>query len=219
MASGLDGARPSHLSSAADSSPLVQASPALRLLAGLLLAFGIAGGLGLWLTYVTVERPLGIATLRSGPWSGDLGAGGLRADPYSRAMVARIGEAPLPASDGIALLARTDSSGVTLEGRCDYLLEAEMPGARLWTLAVSDEDGFPIANAADRYGIASTAMVRPFGEKTAVTLAPTVRAGNWLPTPERGGPFVLALRLYEPAGTFVTNPPPALPSLRRLGCR
>jgi hypothetical protein len=190
----------------------------LRLLAGLLLAFGIAGALGLWLTYVTVDRPLGISSLRSGPWSGDLGAGSLQADPYSRAMVARLGEAPLPASDGIALLARTDSSGVTLEGRCDYQLEGEVPGARLWTLAVTDEEGFPIANAADRWGIGSTAMVRPFGEGTTVTLAPSVRPGNWLPTPE-SGPFVLALRLYEAAGTFATNPPPALPSLRRLGCR
>jgi hypothetical protein len=190
----------------------------LRLLAGLLLAFGIAGGLGLWLTLVTVDRPLGIAGLRSGPWVGDSGAGGLRADPYSRAMVARRGEAPLPSSDGIALLARTDSSGVTLEGRCDYLLEGDVPGARLWTLAVYDEDGFPISNAADRYGLGSTAMVRPFGEAATVTLAPSVRAGNWLPTPE-SGPFLVALRLYEPAGAFVTDPPPALPSLRRLGCR
>jgi hypothetical protein len=93
-----------------------------------------------------------------------------------------------------------------------------VPGARLWTLAVYDADGFPIANAADRYGLGSTTMVRPFGEAATVTLAPSVRAGNWLPTPERG-PFMLALRLYETAGAFVTDPPPALPSLRRLGCR
>lgn len=190
----------------------------MRLLAGLLLAFGIAAGLGLWLTLVTVERPLGIASLKSGPWSGDPGAGSLKADPYSRAMVARLGEAPLPSSDGIALLARTDSSGVTLEGRCDYLLEGEVPGARIWTLAVTDDEGFPVANAADRFGLGSTTMVRPSGEGTTVTLAPTVRPGNWLPIPERG-PFVLALRLYEPAGAFVTDPPPTLPSLRRLGCR
>jgi hypothetical protein len=198
--------------------PLVQAYPALRLLAGLLLAFGIAAGLGLWLTQVSVDRPLGVVSLRSGPWSGDVGAGSLHADPYSRALVARRGVAPLPSSDGIALFARTDSSGVTLEGRCDYRLEGELPDARIWTLAVTDVEGFPIANVADRFGLGSTAMVRPAGERTTVTLAPSVRAGNWLPTPERG-PFVLALRLYEPAGTLVADAPPALPALRRLGCR
>jgi hypothetical protein len=171
----------------------------VRLLAGLLIAFALAAGLGLWATWIALEHPPSFGALRSGPWTAFPDKGGLQADPYERAIVARSGEAPLPAGDAVVLTATRDSDGRRLRGTCDYQIRGEVPASRFWSVSLSDPLGDVLANPGDRYGLSSTEMVHDEGQPWVVDLTPQAHPGNWLPTP-RSGPFTLALHLYETTG-------------------
>lgn len=192
----------------------------VRLLVGLLIAFTLAAGLGLWSTWIAVEHPPAFGSLRAGPWTALPDRGGLDADPYERAVVARSGEAPLPASDAIVFNTIRDSAGARLRGTCDYRLEGEVPPSRFWTLAVYDRQGGLVPNPADRYGLSSADMIRDAGGPWIVELAPQTRPNNWLPTPAQG-PFMLVLRLYETTGLsqLRAGGEESLPAVRRGACR
>ena len=56
------------------------------------------------------------ARSRSGAWTAWPHAGSPDADPYSIAMLARTGEVPLGAGEGIAFTAEIDSDGAPLSG-------------------------------------------------------------------------------------------------------
>lgn len=192
----------------------------MRLLVGLLLAFTLAAGLGLWSTWIAVEHPPAFGSLRSGPWIALPEKGGLDADPYERAVVARNGEAPLPASDAIVFTTIRDSDGRRLRGTCDYRLEGEVPASRFWTLAVYDPQGGVVPNPGGRYGLSSTEMIHDSGAPWIVALAPQTHPSNWLPTPA-AGPFTLVLRLYETTGLSQLRAAgeEPLPAIQRGTCR
>lgn len=192
----------------------------MRLLAGLLIAFTLAAGLGLWATWVAVEHPPAFGTVRSGPWTAFPDKGSLEADPYERAVIARSGEAPLPSSDAIVFTAMRDSDGRRLRGACDYRIEGEVPASRFWTISLYDRRGSVIANPGDRYGLSSTEMVHDSGSPWMVELTPQAHPGNWLPTPQEG-PFMLALRLYEATSLsqLRAEGQAPLPAIRRGTCR
>ena len=169
----------------------------LNLLKALVVA--VAGlALGLWATEAALDGrlPIDVATL--GGWRLEARAGAADADPYARARVARSGEIALALGEGLRLTTFADSSGRALDPACVYKLAPRAPAARYWTLEAIDAEGFPVANAADRYGMRSSEILREPDGGFRVWISRQAHSGNWLPVGGVGG-FGLALRLYDPA--------------------
>jgi len=192
----------------------------VRLILMTLLAFALAGGIGLGATWMTATRGVDIATVTIGPWMARPQAGTRAVDPYARAAIARSGELPLGIGDGVAFLASKDSDGRPLDGRCNVIVSGVTPAARFWTLTLHDPSGRLVANTIERYGFTSQEVVRGADGSFAVTLAPRARAGNWLPT---GGieRYVVALRFYDtPVGGVSTRNQrdTPMPSIKTTDC-
>jgi hypothetical protein len=130
-----------------------------------------------------------------GPWRAWPQIGGQEADRYAKASVARSGELPLAAGEGIAFVASADSQGSTLSGRCRYRIAPIAPPARWWTLTLYDGARRLVANPAERYAFTSAEVVRSSEGEAEIVAAPAASPGNWLPSP--AGPFQLVLRLYD----------------------
>ena len=160
---------------------------------------------GLAITFLTLESGTGFGAVRAGPWIGWPQEGLATLDPYSRARLARTHELPLGASEGLSFVAAGDDSEARFDPTCDYIVTGNVPRARYWTLTLLSPDGFPIANAAERYGFTSTEILRAADGTFQIVLSRQARAGNWLPIGNTDA-FVLVLRLYDTelhAGTDV----------------
>ncbi len=179
----------------------------------------VAGlALGLWLTRAALSELLPIAVDELGQWRVEARAGAADADPYTHARVEQDGEIPLGLGEGLRLTTRLDNQGRALDARCVYKLGPHAPPARYWTLEALDAAGFPIGNAADRYVLRSSEILREPDGGFWIYISPRAHAGNWLPV--GGGGFALALRLYDPAltgaaGGFEKN---AAPEVVRERC-
>ncbi|MBY6239734.1 DUF1214 domain-containing protein [Methylosinus sp. Sm6] len=179
------------------------------MIAGLLIGFAM--------TAVSLGLGRGFGALAAGPWTAWPRHGAADIDPYARAMLARTGEAPLGRDQGLAFIARADSSGATLDGRCAYRITDPAPAARYWTLAVATTSGTLIDNPARRYAFTSAEILRREGGGFAIDAAEEAHPGNWLPT--RRGPFLLILRLYDTSlDTEVAPDPSTFPKIIKLGC-
>jgi len=191
----------------------------VRLIFVLILTMAIATVVGLGLTWNTATRGVEIGTLTIGPWTARPRIGTSEIDPYARAAVARSGELPIGAGDGITFRADADTAGKKLDGRCDVIVSGVTPPARFWTLTVYDTKGKLVANTLNRYGFTSQEVVRASDGSFTVRIAPRARAGNWLPT---GGisRYQLLLRLYDtPVGVATRSQKDApLPSITMAGC-
>lgn len=181
---------------------------------------GVLGlALGLAATAFALSGPSPFDQVRLGAWSIEAHAGSAEADPYTRARLARSGEIPLATGEGLQLIARKDDDGRPLDARCVYRIGPRAPAARYWTLSLTDPQGFPVANPADRYGFRSSEILRDGAGDFVVTAAAEVQPGNWLPI-GAPGPFALALRLYDlPLGaTAAAIEPATVPRVKRVGC-
>ncbi|WP_428029236.1 DUF1214 domain-containing protein [Ancylobacter sp.] len=184
-----------------------------------LLTLAIGAAVGLGLTWITMVNGYGPGLVRSGPWETWPRAGTETADPYARAAFARAGELPLELADGIAFVAKTDSSGKALDGRCDIRVSGSLPQARFWTLTVTDHEGRLIDNAADRSSFTSTEVVWNRDSTLDVALGPRAHAGNWLPTGARDR-IVLTFRLYDTSVGLAnrTSDAPEMPGVTTEHC-
>jgi hypothetical protein len=168
----------------------------MRLLLDIAVAVLIATMLGFFSAWYAIDRGLVFGRITVGGWTAWPNAGSESADPYSIAMLARTGEVPLGAGEGIAFTAETDKTGRPLTGRCEYRILGQTPGARLWTLAVYDDAGHLMTNAAHRQAFHSREILRRPDGSLEIAVSTGVKPGNWLPI----GPverFTLVLRLYD----------------------
>lgn len=181
----------------------------------LFVAVAVFGGLGS--TWYMIERGSMLTTRTYGPWVVWTAAGRVDADPYTRAHFARRGTLPMSAAIALNYEARTDSSGRLLSPDCEYAIEGREPAATWWSLSVFDVSGRLVPNAAGRYAYNSATLMRGAGGQLKISLAPTPRPGNWLPT---GGSerLVLVLHVQEPEPPSSANEV-ALPTIRRLECQ
>jgi hypothetical protein len=163
-------------------------------------ATALAGAaLGLAATQFMVSRGLSFDRAMAGPWRAMPQVPATGGDPYARAVIARSGQAPLGAAEGLAFTADVDSDGGKLDAACDYRVSGTVPAARFWTLTVTDADGRLVASAArpvTRAGLTSGEILRDGQGGFEIALAREARAGNWLPLAQSGA-FMLALRLYD----------------------
>ena len=135
--------------------------------------------------------------VRIGPWTAWPRAGSTNADPYTRAVNARRGEIPLAVGEGLLLTAAEDDEGRALDAACRYVVAGATPPARAWTLTVAGRGPRDPQRPHVREGFTSTEILRQPDGRFAITLAPDVEPGNWLPSPRAEGPLRLALRLYD----------------------
>ncbi|MDR3464664.1 MAG: DUF1214 domain-containing protein [Xanthobacteraceae bacterium] len=191
----------------------------MRLIFLTLVALLLATAIGLGATWITATRGVNVGTLTIGSWVARPRTGTSDIDPYARASVARSGELPIGAGDGIAFTAITDDAKRPLDGRCDVIVSGVTPAARFWTLTLYDPTGQLVANSMERYGFTSQEIVRGSDGSFEIRIAPRARAGNWLPT---GGldRYTLVLRLYDtPVGIATrTQRDAPMPTISTVGC-
>jgi len=191
----------------------------VRLILFTLLALIIAAGVGVGATWMTATRGTDFGTLTIGAWTARPRAGTAEVDPYARAAIARSGELPIGAGDGIAFIAAADDAKRPLDGRCDIEVSGVTPPARFWTLTLYDPRGNLIANSLERYGFTSQEILRSADGAFKIRVAARSRAGNWLPT---GGVerYILMLRLYDtPVGVATrTQRDAPMPAIATVGC-
>lgn len=182
-----------------------------------ILAIGAIGGL--WSAQYALRRQAGFDRVEIGAWTTFTRSGSFDMDPYARAAIARRGELPLGAGEGVLLTAARDGDGRPLNGRCDYRVSGTTPLARAWTLTVHRPDGGLFLERATRHGLTSGEIVREADSRVTIWLARQARPGNWLAL-NADEPFLLALRLYDTAASSLTRALTIsqLPRIERVRC-
>lgn len=190
----------------------------MRLVFDLAVAVVIAAVVGIGSAWLAVDRGRIFGAVVVGGWTAWPAEGTADADPYALAMLARTGEVPLGAGEGLTFTADRDRSGAPLSGRCTYSVSGETPAARLWTLTAYDGKDQLMANPANRTGFHSREVVRASSGDFAITVSAVVQPGNWLPIAavER---FKLVLRLYDtPLTTGRQLAELIMPAIDRTSC-
>jgi len=168
----------------------------VRAILRLLVAAAASLALGLWSAWLSVRSPAPVDTIRLGVWQAWPNAGTSDADPYSRARLARTGEIPLGSGEGLMLLALTDDSEEPLTASCDYSIAGQTPPARLWTVAIEDQDGHSIGMRDGVAALASDTLLRADNGAFRISLSPRPQGGNWIST-EEAQRFRIVIRLYD----------------------
>lgn len=191
----------------------------MRLIFITLITLLVATVVGLGTTWMTATRGVDLGTIKIGAWTARPKIGTSDIDPYSRASVARSGELPVGAGDGITFTATKDDSGRALDGRCDVVVKGVTPAARFWTLTIYDMKGQLVANTLQRYGFTSQEIVRGSDGGFEIRMTSRARAGNWLPTAGIDR-YMVVMRLYDtPVGVGTrTQKDAPMPSLATVGC-
>jgi hypothetical protein len=135
-----------------------------------------------------------------------------------RAIVARtLLGANLP-EDAVYPATSIDSDGRPLDGAHNYLIhfaKGELPPvSAFWSITLYDGEGYPVANALDRFAIGDRDGLAANSDGSLDLVISAADPGgeqqaNWLPAPR--GPFNLMLRLYGPSRSVVAGnwlPPP-----------
>lgn len=190
----------------------------MRSIASLLAAIVIAVVTGVGSAWLTVERGEIFGAISAGTWTAWPATGSVDADPYSMAMLARTGEVPLGAGEGLAFTAETDHGGEALTSNCVYRVTGDTPAARLWTLTAYDGDGRLMSNPARRTSFHSREIIRRSDGSFTISVSAEVAPGNWLPIGVTEA-FRLVLRLYDtPLTTGNQIGDLVMPSVERVGC-
>jgi hypothetical protein len=190
----------------------------LRPIIDIAIAIVIATTVGFLSAWYTLDRGSLFGAVTVGAWTAWPSSGGPSADPYSVAALARTGEVPLGAGEGLAFTAEDDSARDPLTGRCNYTIVGQTPAARLWTLTAYDASGRLMANAARRSGFQSREILRRPDGSFEIGVSVEVEPGNWLPV-ARSDHFKLVLRLYDTpltTGSQIANL--VMPEIRKDRC-
>jgi hypothetical protein len=191
----------------------------LRVLEGVFIAaIVLVGGLGS--SWYMVEAGSRLTSEKRGPWVIWTSAARPDADPYTRAHFASAGTLPMSAEVQQTYVARSDATGDRLHSSCEYAVEGKLTKAEWWSIAVFDERGKLIPNAADRFAYTGQTIALASAGNFAITLAREARPGNWLPI---GGAGRLALVLnvvdQRASETHGTADETQLPVIRKIKCR
>lgn len=190
----------------------------MRFILYLLYSAAIALGLGFGLSYYALTDGRLVGARQVGPWLAWPETGGPHPDPYTRAYLARQGILPLGSSEGLQLVAETDSDGQALERSCTYIIDGKTPTATMWTLAAIDDEGRNIAATEALPYLDSMHLSRASDGSAEIAIGPDLAPGDWL---EIGGTghYWLVLSLYDTtigAGTDWSTV--EMPSITRDRC-
>jgi len=190
----------------------------LRFLGHLLAMIATALFVGFGLSWYALSDGRLFGTIEVGPWAAWRDAGSNTPDPYTRAFVSRNGALQLGASEGLQLVATTDSDGQRLDRACRYRIDGTTPVATFWTLVPTAPDGTPIARPGGPAGFNSGRIARAADGSMQLYVSRTLSPLNWLEITGEGA-FVLALTLYDTSSfTGVAPTVATLPSIIREAC-
>lgn len=176
---------------------------------------------GLGSSWYMVEAGSSLTTRSIGPWSLWTSAARGDADPYTRAHFARLGAMPLSSDVASIFFANSDDRGQRLHSSCEYQVQGPDIDAEWWSVAVFDDRGRLIPNAAERYVFTSDTITLNPDATFTVSLARDARPRNWLPV-GGAGRLVLVLTVLGPGQNLVADAAhdaKVLPSIRRVQCR
>ena len=167
-----------------------------------------------------VEAGSRLTTITSGPWVSWVSLAKPDSDPYSRAHLARSGSLQLNSNIAATWQARSDNSGQRLHSSCDYAISGALD-TTWWGLAVYDDRGRLIGNAAERFGYTSDTVALGADGRFSITLGRDARPGNWLPTGGAGRLNVVLTVINQRTALSEDgqNAAAQMPEIRRLVCR
>lgn len=154
----------------------------------------------------------------NGPWTANTNQGTAEASALTRARVALFGLLALPAKEAMYFLARTDSDGAPLNGKCTYSVSGGPLDARWWSITLYRGEGWLVKNAANRWSVGGNAPERDAQGNWSFMISPDETEGVWLPTGSTPQ-FDLTLRTYHPQGALLNDPGKArLPVIKKERC-
>ncbi len=194
----------------------------VRTLVALFLVLASGALLGIGSAYLVIEREQPLNAVTIGPWQAYPKAGTPDADPYSVAIYTRGAVIPLASGEGLALIARADSAGQSLDPTCHYRIAGQTPSARLWTLVAQDGHGSLVETLPGRVHLVSTELLRNPDGTFEITAAREAQSGNWLPLAaeaQAGDGQRFVLRLYDaPVTTGSAVDGVSMPVIERIAC-
>ena len=141
-------------------------------------------------------------------WQMNTSSMGVYGNYYAkRAIIAWIGLGANQPADAIYPLNLTDADGEPVMPGERYVLhftEDELPPVNaFWSLTMYDEAGFQVANELNRFAIGDRDELKFNADGSLDLYVQPESPGkdkeaNWLPTPAKGGPLGLTMRLYSP---------------------
>ena len=174
--------------------------------------------LGLGTAWLAAQAAAPVDSLKLGAWTTWPNAGTLNTDPYSRARLARHGELPLGAGEGLVLFATSDDNGRALRGNCTYFVDGQTPPARLWTLGLEKSAGTPMPSESTITAIGSDAIVRHHDGSFRVVVSSKPHPGNWLAS-DGTGQLRIVVRLYDTTARTLTELSDiSMPEIRQGQC-
>lgn len=188
-----------------------------------ILVLVIALAIGIGTAWYMIDEGSALTTGKVGAWSVWYAAGDPKADPYTRAHMARSGRLPITSTSATYYFATTDDIGRELKSDCIYLIEGRPFDAAWWSLTVYDAAGRLIANKARRHSFSGEELIWGTNGRYSIRMASTVQPGNWLPSGDDKD-LELVMRVYRPRGA---NDPSGvgsdnedrLPSITRESCK
>ena len=177
---------------------------------------GAVGGCGYAISQVRGDYTA--KQISNGPWNANTIQGTEKATALIRAKVALHGIMALPAKEAMYYIAKTDSDGAPLNGKCTYTVRGGPLDARWWSVTLYHGEGWLVKNEANRWSVPGNKPVRDSDGNWSFTVSPKIANGVWLPT---GGidSFDLTLRLYHAKGNLLTDPAKAtLPTIKKESC-
>jgi hypothetical protein len=150
-----------------------------------------------------------------GQWSTNRATGSAAADPYTRAIVARVGLLALSSREAVYFNLDRDDRGDPLSESCIYELAGRSLNARWWSVTLYADDHF-LAQNGDHAASIDASHIPP--GRWRARIAP-VRgdAANWLSALEARLTFSQTLRLYN-TQRDVRPSADTLPQLTRISC-
>jgi len=186
----------------------------LRFLLNLVLLLVVALGTGFGLSWYALSDGRRFGAYQSGPWSTWLRSGAPDPDPYTRAYLARTGALQLGLSEGIQLIANSDSDGKPLSRDCRYRIDGSTPTATFWTLVPVAADGSPIGQS----GVSSSQIARANDGSIQIYVSRGLAPYNWIEIAGEGS-FTLVLTLYDTTlFSGISSNRTTMPSIIREAC-
>jgi hypothetical protein len=150
--------------------------------------------------------------IKSGPWVTSLERGAADQNFIRRAIMAKIGIGNLTKDEYIFWSAFTDSNGVRLHSKNDYLVRFEKPipveKYGFWSLTVYNKENFLAKNPIGRYALGEKDRL-PVAADGSLTILISSRQpadmSNWLPAPENDY-FSLIIRGFMLKSDMLDDP-------------
>jgi len=183
----------------------------------LILLVALAAGAGSGVMVILKGEQIGQSS--QDYWLGNRDVGSTRADPWTRAIIARIGLLALNRSETIYFTRYRDSEGRPFSAACVYELSGTDLPTRWWSVTIYGDDDFLPPNQDGAYSVDATRALRDASGRWRARIAPAADgAPNWISN-RAAGTFNLSLRLYNPSPAALADDAAIpFPSVRRISC-